>query len=316
MNHAFLQLELDEQSHYITSFATHQGIHRFKRLNFGMTSASEELQIRLENILRGIKNCKNLADDIIIFAKEKVELNEAINEVLQRLADHNLTLNLEKCEFYKSEIEFYGFKFSRYGISASEDKIRAIKNLPPPTNTSEVRSFLGMMNFLSRFIPNYSEISSPLRHLTKKGVPWTWETAQASAFEHLKDKLSSNTTMSYFDSNKKTTIITDAGPTGISAILFQHTNDHDYRPVAYSSRSLTDVEQRYSQMEKECLAILHGCEKFRLYLIGDVFEICTDHKPLVTLLSNPRTTVPLRIERCFSSTATVHILHQSHSRRF
>ena len=110
--------------------------------------------------------------------------------------------------------------------------------------------------------------------------------------------LSSKPLMTYFDTEKETTIITDAGPTGLSAILLQHTKHNtDYQIIAYLSRTLTNVEQRYSQIEKECLGILHGCEKFRMYLLGGPFTVLTDHIPLVTLLNNSNTTIPLRIER-------------------
>ena len=186
MNNASLQLELDEQSRYITAFATHQGIHRFKRLNFGTTSASEELQMKLERVLRGIKNCKNIADDIILFAKNKQEIDETLDSVLQTLAQNNLTLNLEKCEFYKTEIEFFGFIFSSNGISPSAEKIKAIKQLASPKNVNEIRSFLGMTNFLSRFIVGYSEISAPLRHLTKKRYTMEVGHAPRSSFQQIK----------------------------------------------------------------------------------------------------------------------------------
>ena len=105
-----------------------------------------------------------------------------------------------------------------------------------------------MTNFLSRFIVSYSEISAPLRHLTKKDIPWKWDIHQEAAFNKLKASSSSNTVMNYFDPKKIITLTTDAGPSGVSAILFQHTNDKDYRPVAYSSRSLSEAEQRYSQL--------------------------------------------------------------------
>ena len=144
MNKAFLQFELDEQSRPITTSATHVGLHRFKRLNFGTTSASEELQQKIEQVLSGIKNCKNIADDIVLFAKTKDEINQMLNKILQRFSDYNLTLNLQKCEFYAEEVEFFGFVFSSHGIRPSPDKIKAINELTPPTNVSEMRSFLGI----------------------------------------------------------------------------------------------------------------------------------------------------------------------------
>ena len=298
MNNAFLQLELDRDSRYITTFTTHQGLHRYKRLNFGTTSASEELQIKLERVLHNIKGCKNIADDIILFAKSQAELDNILSLILQRLSDHGLTLNLEKCEFDKQEVEFFGFVFSSQGISSSPAKVKAVQQMAAPNNISEIRSFLGMTNFLSRFIPDYAELSAPLRNLTKKEVQWTWGSEQQQSFKKLKSTLCSKYVMSYFTTSKETTIVTDAGPSGVSAILLQHSpNAEDYRVVSYSSRSLSDVERRYSQLEKECLAILHGCEKFNIYLAGSHFNILTDHKPLVSLLSNPNSVLPLRIER-------------------
>ena len=155
-----------------------------------------------------------------------------------------------------------------------------------------------MTNFLSRFIPDYAELSASLRNLTKKEVQWTWGSEQQQSFEKLKSTLCSKYVMSYFTTSKETTIVTDAGPSGVSAILLQHSpNAEDYRVISYSSRSLSDVERRYSQLEKECLAILHGCEKFNIYLAGSHFNILTDHKLLISLLSNPNSVLPLRIER-------------------
>ena len=298
MNKAFLQFELDEASRYITTFATHKGLHRFKCLNFGTSSASEELQQKIEHVLHGIENCKNIADDILLFAKTKEELDRILLRVLQRFSEFHLTLNLQKCEFHTTRVEFFGLIFSSQGISPSMDKVKAINALTPPTNLSELRSFLGMTNFLSRFIPKYSEICSPLLQLTKKDVPWNWGVLQQQSFERLKLELSSGQVMTYFNPAKAITLVTDAGPAGLSAILMQHTPDKDdFQVVAYSSRTLTDVEKRYSQLEKECLGILHGCEKFRLYLLGGSFTILTDHKPLVSLLNKPSARIPLRIER-------------------
>ena len=215
-------------------------------------------------------------------------------QILQRFSDNGLTLNLEKCEFD----EFFGFVFSKHGISPSDTKVNAVQMLTPPTNVSEIRSFLGMTNFLSRFIPNYAELSTSLRNLTKKVVTWSWGLAEQQSFEQLKLSLSSKTVMSYFSASKSTTIVTDAGPSGVSAILLQHTlGKDDYHVIAYSSRALSETEQRCSQLEKECLAILHGCENFSIYLIGCHFDVLTGHKPLVSLLTNPKSTIPLRIER-------------------
>ena len=294
MNNAFLQLELEENSRSITTFVSHRGLHRFKRLSYGTSSASEVLQLKIEKVLRGIPRCKNIADDIIIYGNSTEEIDDTLKQILHRFYENNLTLNLRKCEFDKLQMEFFGFVFSQRGISPSENKVASIKKLQPPTSATEVRSFLGMTNYLSRFIPHYSARTAPLRTLTEKDVAWNWGHLEQQAFEDLKQALTSDKVLAYFDPKRKTAIVTDAGPKGISAILLQNVNNMDKKVIAYSSRALTDAETRYSQLEKEALAILHGCEKFRVYLIGSIFEVYTDHLPLVNLLNKPNKKIPSR----------------------
>ena len=154
-----------------------------------------------------------------------------------------------------------------------------------------------MTNYLSIFIPHYTARTAPLRTLTEKDVAWNWGHLEQQAFEDVKQALTSDKVLAYFVPKRKTAIVTDAGPKGISAILLQNVNNMDKKVIAYSSRALTDAETRYSQLEKEALAILHGCEKFRVYLIGSTFEVYTDHLPLVNLLNKPNKKIPLRLER-------------------
>lgn len=174
--------------------------------------------------------------------------------------------------------------------------------MAPPTSASEVRSLLGMSNYLSRFIPDYATITEPLRMLTHdKGSEWEWSDRQTAALEQLKHSLISAPVVSYFDPNKDIEIITDASPVGIGAVLTQISrgpnNSINRNVVAYASRSLTDTEQRYSQTEREALAIVWACVRFHLYTYGASFKVITDHKPLVPMLNNPRAKLPARIER-------------------
>ena len=134
--------------------------------------------------------------------------------------------------------------------------------MPPPTNISELCSFSGMRNYLSRFIPNYAERIYLLLELTKKNIPWLWKHKHQTIFDDVKTKLISPKVMSYYVPSLNSLIITDASPVGISAILLQQSSDSSYRIIAYSSRTLTPIEQNYSQLERECSAIVHTCEKF------------------------------------------------------
>ena len=156
-----------------------------------------------------------------------------------------------------------------------------------------------MTTYCSRFIPDYATISEPLRQLTKKDSAWLWGPQQQSAMEKLKSQLMKNTTMAYFDPSKKSTILVNASPVGLGAILSQSSQNNEGNDsiIAYASRALTPVEQRYSQTEREALAILWACEHFHLYLYGSHFTVITDHKPLELLFNNPKATPPARLER-------------------
>lgn len=149
-----------------------------------------------------------------------------------------------------------------------------------------------MTNYVSRFIQDYSTITQPIRILTQKNMAWKWETRQQLAFEKLKNSLTSDIVMSYYDQKKSSEIVVDASPFGLGAILSQ-----EGKIVAFASRSLTQVEQHYSQTEREALSIVWSCEHFRLYIYGSRFPLVTDHKPLESIFNNPKSKPPARIER-------------------
>ena len=155
-----------------------------------------------------------------------------------------------------------------------------------------------MTNYLKRFIPNYSTITYPLRRLTQEDVKYEWNQECENAFQSLKTSLSEDSCISYFDESKETLIYCDASPVGISAILLQRTkNKNDTKVIAYSSRSLTSTEMRYSQIERETLAVTYACGKNHLYLLGRSFILYNDNKALTNILNNPKSVPPPRIER-------------------
>ena len=240
LNSAFYQLELDEQSRNITSFQSDQKILRSTRLIFGANSAAEELQHALRTVLIDIKGALNIADDKLIFGKNDSEHDNVLKKVLTRLEEKGIKLNLQKCIFSKHQLEFYGYVFTSEGMKPSENKIKSIKDAARPEDQKAVRSFLGLTNYLKRFIQDYSTKTFPLRQLLKHDSKFAWTTECEKSFQTLKTELSSNCCLSYFDESKETCIYTDASPFGISAILLQKSTDDDYKVISYSSRALTE----------------------------------------------------------------------------
>ena len=292
------QLIIAPECRYITTFATHKGLWRYSRLNFGTNSASEIFQKVINEQIHDIPGTLNISDDVIIFGKTQADHDKALEAVFKKFADARLTLNKSKCEFNKSSITFFGFVFSSKGIAPDPTKVEAINSALPPTTTSGVRSFLGMATYCAKFIHNFSDVSEPLRKLTKKDQPFHWKAEHDQSFNTIKELLTSAEIMAYFDSSKETELLTDASPSGLSAILIQHTpGKEDRRVVAYASRALTAVERRYSQTEREALAIVWAVERLHLYLFGSHFKLLTDCKPVELILNNPKSKPPARIER-------------------
>ena len=178
-----------------------------------------------------------------------------------------------------AEADILGHDLSRSGVQPSEEKVAAIRNAEPPQNASEVRSFLGLVQYSSKFLPDSAEVAEPLRKLTRTDQRFVWGTAQRDSIAKLKELISRAETLAYFQQDSMTRIIADAGPSGLGAVLVQLQGD-SWRVIAYASRNLTDVARHYSQTEKEALALVRACERFNLYVFGREFELETDHKPL------------------------------------
>ena len=158
-----------------------------------------------------------------------------------------------------------GNVLSERGVGPAEVKVKTVVDALEPTNAAEVRSFLGLVNFTARFIPDLATVSAPLRHLTKSLEPFVWGPEQQQSFNELKKRLSNAETPGYFDKNAPPKVIADASLVGSGAVLVQEQRE-ELRAISYASRSLSDTERRYSQTEKEALAIVWACERFHAHL--------------------------------------------------
>ena len=189
-----------------------------------------------------------------------------------------------------------GLLLSKHGVGPTEEKVRAVAEAIQPQTPSEVRSFLGLVGFSARFIPDFATTADPLRKLARKGEPFVWGEEQEQSFQRLKSQVASAPVLAYFDKDVPTRVIADASPVGLGAVLVQE-KDGESRAVCYASRSLSQVERRYSQTEKEALALVWACERFHLYLYGlPQFDLVTDHEALKVIYSR-KSKPSARIER-------------------
>lgn len=293
---AYHQLELAEESRDLTAFITHDGLYRYKRVCFGLSSAPSAFQKMMSQLLAGFKGVQVYLDDVIIYGKTEVEHNANVQAVLGKLQSHGIRLNT-KCQFNQSGLDFLGHKISPEGIQV-DDKYKDIVNASVPADKKTLQSFLGLAGYFSKFINKYAEVVEPLRELlrTSAGVEFSWSSSAQEAFDNVRQAICEKRTLAMFDPDLDVVVSTDASHCGLGACLSQVKNGREVL-VSCISRSLSEAERKYSVGEKEALACVWACEKWHVYLWGRRFKLYTDHKALVTLLQKGTDRQSMRIAR-------------------
>ena len=252
-NSGFWQIPLAKNSRHLTTFITPFGRYCFNKMPFGISSAPEHFQKRMSEILSGLDGVLCLMDDVLVFGKDKKEHDERLMAALKRIEAAGATLNPSKRKFRKQQLKFLGHLVDGEGIRADPNKTSAITEMKPPTNISELRRFMGMVNQLGKFSHNLADLTQPLRQLLSKKSTWLWGPDQDQAFANVKAELAKPTVLTLYDPLAPTKVSADASSYGLGAVLMQK-SDSQWRPVAYASRSMTETERRYAQIEKEALA--------------------------------------------------------------
>lgn len=288
----FWQIKLDEPSTKLCTFNTPFGRYRFNRLPFGIKSAPEVFQKMMTDLMSGIPATEVVVDDILVWGTNEKEHDESLRQVLDRARKSNLKLSLKKCKVKREEVQYVGHVLSKDGIKPDPEKVRAVKSMKAPTNVKELRTFLGFIQYLAKFIPNLSEVSAPLRELLVLNVAWFWEEPQEESFKKLKQLASQTPVLGFYNPQEEITLQVDASSKGLGAVLSQKE-----KPIAYASRALTGSQQRYAQIEKETLAVAYGLKKFHQYIYGKTVTIESDHKPLEYILNRSVHLAPPRIQR-------------------
>ena len=291
LSHAYLQLPLEEASKPLTTINTHKGLFQYNRMPFGISSAPAVFQKTMDTLLKGMKHVTAYIDDIVVTGATEEEHTANLNEVLSRLEAAGLRLKREKCRFLMPQVEYLGHLIGKEGLRPNPSKVKAILDAPIPSNVSELRSFLGLVNYYAKFIPNLSSTLSPLYSLLQDSQQWTWGDLEQEHFLKAKQLLTSPRLLVHFDPTKDLVLSCDASQYGIGAVLAHRSEKGTEQPISYASRTLSPAEKKYSQIDKEALAIIFGVTKFHQYLFGREFTIITDHKPL-THLFHPKKSVP------------------------
>uniref|UniRef100_A0A2S2ND60 RNA-directed DNA polymerase n=1 Tax=Schizaphis graminum TaxID=13262 RepID=A0A2S2ND60_SCHGA len=237
----------------------------------------------MENILTGLKNIQVYLDDIIISGKSVDDCKNKVWLVLGRLQEYRVKINFDKCQFFRSSVIFLGHKIDKHGVHPTDDKMDTILNAPQPKDTSQLKSFLGLINYYRGYIPMSSTILSSLYNLTKKNVKWVWSDECESAFKKASILKESQLLVTY-NPDLPLILTCDSSSYGVGAVL-SHIIDKEEKPIMFASSTLSAAEKNYSQIDREALAIIFGIKKFHKYLFGRKFILVSDHLPLKSLFN-------------------------------
>ena len=281
LSKGYWQIPVAEEDIEKTAFITPDGTYDFLRMPFGMKNSGATLVRGMRKILAGMNNVDSYIDDLIIHTDDWQAHLQVLEELLRRLRKAGLRVKPSKCVFGAESVEFLGHYIGGDCITINEDNLEKIRTALRPTTKKEVRSFWGLANYYRAHIPTFAAVAAPLTDLTRKGQPnkIRWGQAQEKAFSSLQDCLLKRPILKLPDHSKPFILRTDASNFWLGATLLQQHEEKLY-PVAYASKKLAPAETRYSTLEKECLGIVWGVTKFRLYLAGKPFILQTNHQPL------------------------------------
>lgn len=283
----YYQIALEEESKPLTAFSWKGGLYEYNRLPFGLCNGPATFQRVIDTILKKElgKFVYAYLDDIIIYSQSKQEHDKHLQIVLSKLKASGLSLNKNKCKFYKKKIKILGYILSDGIVKPEPEKKQAVRDFEKPTTVKELRSFLGLANYCRDFIANFSEITAPLCDLlkgeTKKSIKKIkWNDLTNKSFLETKKQIAEVSYRNQPDFDKEFIVTTDASNQAIEGILSQK-NQFGKEVLIYAfSKKLDAAQKNYSITDKELLAVVKTLEHFRHYLLGKPFILKTDHKAL------------------------------------
>ena len=291
-NKGYWMVELDPESRKYTMMVLDIGRFQWTRLPMGSIVAQNIFQRKLDAIFLDVPGVTGIADDIVIYGRSDLEHDKHLTNFLEVCRKNTLTLNPDKMQFRLPQVSFFGHQWSAKGLSPDSKKIAAVKRMNLPQDVEMMRSFLSLVNYLNRFSPHLAELSEPLREICRQNVEFELNESVCVAFSRTKEEISKNMTLPYFNPRSSTSLQTDASKKGLGAVILQ-----DSRPVMFASRALTGAEKNYQNLERECLAMIWGMEKFHYFLYGKQFTLETNQKPLVSIYKKHMVEISPRIQR-------------------
>ena len=284
-------MELSAKARPKSAFVTPTDKYEFTRCPFRLTQAPAYFQRLINKVLADLDFAFGYLDDILIYSPDVPTHLVHMRQLFQRLREADLKLNREKCNFFKSHIQYLGHLISGEGIKPLPKKLESIKEMPPPTTPKEVKQFLGLIGYYRKFVPRFADVARPLTNLTRLDQPFEWSDKCQASFELLKEALIKEPILRFLDPNKPYTLYTDASKYAWSCVLTQqYTHDMDNKqivvnhPITYVSGLFKGSQLNWAALTKEAYAIYMSIKKLTYYLEDAEITLRSDHLPLKRFL--------------------------------
>ena len=245
-HHGYWSIVLDQDSSLLTTFNSPFGRYHFLQLPFGLVCSQDIFQKKMDQILEECQGCIRIADDITIHECIEAEHDACLRDLRRIACKYNLVFNPQKMHIKAQAINFFGCLYDANGIHPDPGKVNAVHALPAPTNITKLQEFLGLVTYLSPFIPGLSTLTAPLQELLNKDTDFSWNHTYDTAFEQIKEAVISDTALRYLDPSLPMAIQVDASQVGLGAALLQNG-----KPIAFAIKALTETECRYANIERE-----------------------------------------------------------------
>ena len=291
---AFLQVHLTEESSKLLVINTNKGRYRFKRMPFGAKMSQDVFRMKMDLIMERCQGVISIHDDIVVYGVSNEDHDANLINLLNVAQVEGLVLNSKKLELKHPRVSFFGAEYSADGMHPCLKKVQGITEMTPPIDKQQLASFIGMVTYMEIFMPHLSHHTEPLRAMLKQDAVFAWDEVANASFQKIKDLIAKNATkpLRYYDRRKPVTVQADASQRGLGACLLQ-----EGEPIAYASKSLTDTETRYANIERELLAIVFACQQFNTYVLRRPFTVESDHKPLEMIHEKSLASAPPRLQR-------------------